>query len=456
MQVPIVVFLHIQSPSWLALTHSIVEAQIERGNRVTVVDVAAFSEPSTATFTSRLPSGWVRQFRKEMELLGVRVVTLRPRWSSPSGSSDLLSGTLEEVIDSHLATWMRTPNPQKNSRLGRFLASRLRSRVHSLQEAIRGVQEIHAADRAFVPSGRSPSTRYLGEVLTKVGKIVTWTEIDRFWGGIFQEEFRIHDRNSWRQSFIRWEENCQHSEDGMALEWLEARTSLSSRHTFSKNFNDSEQTYGFTNVFFQSSPDEFMHLDEQNNHSEWESQFEAFEAVLDKVDPDGSESALRLHPILMKKSFIQVKSVYKEVTRLKAKFRNLTVFSSDSNINSYDLIRSAQRIVVSRSTLIIEASFLGKSVWQSQHYFLDGCLDVRTIFGQKDITDAYLSPWEVDRQRAVCVVEFLHSRQVKLLHREKYSSLRPLRHIPSLSSTGTLLLVLLWRREFFNALLNKP
>ena len=449
------VFLHFESPLWLAITHTVVEAQISRGNGVTVVDVSAFSIPSGATYTTLFPSPAVRRFRLEMAQLGVRVLKLRPKRVKLDSPGFTFTTTLEEVIDSHLATWMRTPNPRDVSGLARFLARRIERKVITLSEVIGEAGLLEDADELIVPSGRSPVTRYLGELAARLEKNLVWTEEDRYWGGLFQEKYRLHDRVATHNHFQRWMESCTHDHK-FSSEWLEKRISLESRHSFSKNFQMSTEGSKFENIFFQSSPDEFMHLDEEINQSDWKTQFEAFATILKTIDPTGDASAIRLHPILSQKSFTQVRSTYRSIRNLKKGFPRLTVLHSDSGINSYDLVKNAKRVFVSRSTIMLEATYLRKSVWHTEHYFLDECLDVRKVFRLEHADTKHLEPWDVSSNNTLCALDFIHERQSPILHRDKYSATRQKTFVPSFSSILSLVIVVLWRRQLLTRFLTKP
>jgi hypothetical protein len=70
------------------------------------------------------------------------------------------------------------------------------------------------------------------------------------------------------------------------------------------------------------------------------------------------------------------------------------------DINSYALVEQADYVFVGRSTLGLEASCLGKSVWVTTSARYDQTADVRMLLSQADLDGADLSPWAVNPRGA--------------------------------------------------------
>lgn len=448
-----VIFLHIHSPTWLAICHTVVDRELEFGRKVSVVNIASFLEPSGAVFSQRWDSSALRRFRRNMRERGVEVFDLQPKSKVADTSHLKANHNISESLESHLATWMRTPNPS-STLLGKFLGWKVLRKVAQFEAELQHNMWILSATYFFIPSGRSPLTGLIGNLVSTETSNVHWIETE-LTGGLFLQPYRRHDRMSTRKHFEQWQKGCTHDHTASGA-WLQSRTNLDSRHTWSMKFDSHSKAQDFENVFFPSSPDEYLHLDDYLNETHWDSHYDAFSSILGKLDPSGSRSVLRLHPIFRTKSLRQIMQANREIRKLRSSHPELSVFYSESKVNSYDLIRGARRVFVSRSTLAFEAAYLGKPVWQTMHHILDGCLAVETIFSESDVEKSTFDGSNLNLERSVCALEFMLDRSSPIKYKDLYRLRRVTRVLVTLDSALTLCLVWLWRGTYLYPLLPKP
>jgi hypothetical protein len=79
-----------------------------------------------------------------------------------------------------------------------------------------------------------------------------------------------------------------------------------------------------------------------------------------------------------------------------ARHPGLTVHWHNAHVNSYELVKSANYVIVERSTIGLEASMLGKPVWVTQASQWDKTADVRQVLGPEQITSSTMDLWTAD------------------------------------------------------------
>jgi hypothetical protein len=220
---------------------------------------------------------------------------------------------------------------------------------------------------------------------------------DRYFSG----QYPIHDRVSRQSEFNRMELDSQ-TVKKLSDAWLKPRVeSNSSVNAFASRWKDSAEVKRFTNVFFTSSSDEYWALGTKWQEDSWLDQYEAFDAILSELETLGESSfAIRVHPNLINKS---VGHFVRESDRLKwitARHPSLVIFMPHDSVNSYKLLEHSTRVFVSMSTIGLEASASGKSVWATSANSYDLVSDIRRIFSREDLSPSHLETWTVDMAKA--------------------------------------------------------
>jgi hypothetical protein len=151
-----------------------------------------------------------------------------------------------------------------------------------------------------------------------------------------------------------------------------------------------------TAVFFASSFDEFLAFGPMWTIDSWAHQFEAFERMMSILEKSGVDLVLRLHPNLGSKSRRYFLREMNDVKALAALHPALKVYWHNDSVNSYDLVKSADYVIVERSTIGLEASMLGKPVWVTQASQWDLIADIRQVLKPDEITDELMTLWSPD------------------------------------------------------------
>lgn len=129
------------------------------------------------------------------------------------------------------------------------------------------------------------------------------------------------------------------------------------------NWNDKLENI----VIFNSSEDEFSSLgDEYDNLALFSSQYKGISFIADALkNEENTHLWLRIHPNL---SHIPYR-YHTELHKLPQLYPNITVIPGDDDVNSYDLMEAADKVVVFGSTIGLEAAF-----WQKPVILLAGAL----------------------------------------------------------------------------------
>ena len=115
-------------------------------------------------------------------------------------------------------------------------------------------------------------------------------------------------------------------------------------------------------TLFNSSNDEFMSLGAEWNDSDWDSQWQALEQVARYFLENGYTLTLRMHPNGANKSRRERAREKVALDAFREKVPLAKVHKPQDKINSYNLIRQSDVIVVWNSTIGLESSYMGKPV----------------------------------------------------------------------------------------------
>ena len=376
------------NPRWLRIYSERISAITNLGSEIYLLDLSGYSFPSRQTLLGRF---WLKEMAGHSN---VSLIAL----PSKKLSSRTISQT-EPFLSSDLYSYFKDDSPQG------FLAKTF---LHSLglklaQMATGLSQTIDALkiEEVYISNGRGAAQRVLAHIVSqKIDISVLYLETgmphnptgDKY----FLAEYPIHDRIARQADFLKssmTEAKVREISDS----WLLPRTSATSRtNAFAGLWDDTLTVTSHENVFFTSSTDEYWALGEQWHEDEWEDQYEAFDAILTCLEARGeSDSALRIHPNLLNKSVRYVKRELERIRWISARHPDLVVIYPQEPVNSYRLVEGAKRVVVSMSTIGLEASAAGKPVWATSANSYDLIADIRRVLRPGDLTMETLEIWNV-------------------------------------------------------------
>lgn len=376
---------------------------LETGADITVIDLAA-----TTTIHQGLPPRWLVKLlghrildpnvKEVLEEAGVNYLTLQNahdqqpiHWTHQR--------EMEEALESELLTYFRLDRIP-NSPYSRELQASLRKAMHDVYRSLEILWSNSPPDRVAIPNGRTSRQKAARLVATKLGIDVWLYENgralpDSYYLGKTQPHDRVSSQVELREGFRLPPAEIMEEQ---ALSWLSDRQAKDSKtNLFSEKWMElasfTKKDTDPVAVFFASSFDEFLAFGPMWRIDEWTHQFEAFDLIMSKMETEGFALVLRLHPNLASKSRAYFRREILAVKALMAKYPRLKIHWHNEPTNSYDLVRSADLVIVERSTIGLEASLMGKPVIACQATQWDQSVDVRQVLRRSDVTREVLIPW---------------------------------------------------------------
>lgn len=385
---------------------SLVADQRDSGASVAVVDISRWT-----TISQELPPRWLatllghrvfsRNFAETIHGLGASIVTPNEPLDRPSNVREDHRAAIEIAIESELLTYYRvatlvdTPGVRK-------LRDRLRSATISTYWALDAEWSTNPPDSVCIPNGRTSRQKAARAVAEHHGIPVTLYENgralpDSYYAGSTQPHDRVASQEEVDAVLAHLSRDDIVS---LAQRWLSLRMSpTGGTNTFSHLWAQGtprDTSHETTAVFFASSFDEFLAFGPMWTIDSWAHQFEAFDTMMSILEKSGVRLELRLHPNLATKSRRYFLQEVSDIRELMARHPGLTVHWHNADVNSYDLVKSADYVIVERSTIGLEASMLGKPVWVTQASQWDKTADIRQVLGPDQISSSTMDMWTAD------------------------------------------------------------
>lgn len=315
----------------------------------------------------------------------------------------------EDAIASDLATYLRTDAPNTKSLFFKVTRKKIVLASETLYWRMRDFLDQQSFGTVFIPNGRVPEQRLAWLAALDSGNQVEFYEIGRATEhAYYRGKTQVHDRINSQNEVLRTTSHLSEKEvNQLASQWLATRLGPGlDIHPYGKKWKQvseapvSKKSNRLSAVFFSSSVDEFASYGDSWNSHSWIDQYQAFASIIRILEKKDIDLTLRVHPNLLNKASSYVRRENKRLWDLKEEFPQLKIIPPTSNTNSYDLLAAADYIFVGRSTLGLEGSCLGKSVWTTTAARYDEIADVRKIHHPEDLNEQALSPWTVDPSKA--------------------------------------------------------
>lgn len=180
------------------------------------------------------------------------------------------------------------------------------------------------------------------------------------------EDTYIHDINFLKKDIEdKWNLNSNYEEkEKIATEYYSRRFKGwgGSWYSFVENQKVGKLPENFDNskiniAIYNSSEDEYVGFKEYYNEL-FKRELDLFENIIKLSKNKNIHYYLRVHPNLKGLNNSQIRAI----KSIKGKYNNLTVIDADSDISTYDLMKACDKIIVTTSTVGLEANFLGKVV----------------------------------------------------------------------------------------------
>lgn len=413
-------------PSWNGVTEAVVEQLREKGKEVYVIDVCNFSYPRFKPVAEKLVtffSGtdlspfarpkspvWDESIMRQSQSNALRELTVEEEIKIRMSIKSLAMSVFSDYRPER--HWLLFPALfRQQLRLSRELFSLVMERAQSFEDVSHFV----------IPNGRFPYQMTLQIAARRLGVPVLFFErgFSAGWK-YYLGELSPHDRVGWQEESrkVNWPEPS--SVRRKTLEWLESRKNPgASENVFNKNW----ETYQVSSnkktdtklldstVFFTSSQDEFLSMESWEGFG-WKDQYEAFAAFASQVKGD---KILRIHPNFLNKALGHSLDELQRIFWFMRQINDIQVIWPDQPKNSYELIDRCSRVVVYGSTIGLEASSSGKSVWTAGNSLYDLEADIRIFRQDSQVDDKFFEPWVVDSEPALQVADFLLENDRELI-----------------------------------------
>ena len=361
------IFVPWVSGPFLAIFDGILTDLASCQHEVELYDVAQFSYPRWSLSAqdlinklSRHRDLRVRSIHRGLDLDSLRK---RPRdvpdWLLLSSSSEIRTKYQGELPKS--LGWLAS----LEARLAINAANSLFSKLLDL--------DVEPTEIWVYPNGRFSAQRAILEASKKHGLVSFCYERSPFSSKFYLRPYRSHDRLAGQEDFRSKASKVRLRSQTAAKKWILERTSPQSEtNPFASNFVSSDfsrRANSKTVTFFTSSQDELVGLGADWSSFGWNNEYEAYSNLGHEFRKQGFKTVLRLHPNLANKSYEDLRNDYLSLLKLKAE--GFRVVGPQDPSNSYKLASSSWAVVVSRSTIGIEALGLGIPVVATANSYYD-------------------------------------------------------------------------------------
>lgn len=392
-RLPVRLFITWVSSEWSGIINRILDEVRDCGHELVVVDATKLSYPRVSVNLARL----LRKTQGQM---------IRPKLGSlrmakgPQIPGDTESRWLSESVRSELRTKYRGKLPKALGLLEDIEARIVKRKAWRLFLECSRAQ----SDRREVwiyPNGRYSFQRAILEAALGRGFPTLCYERSRFSGKAYLRPYRVHDRERLQLDVKRFGGKVNRETVREVSRWVEQRADPKSgvnpfATRFAQQSEDVSHEVGRKAVFFSSSRDELEGLGSQWTHFDWSDQYEAFRSVGRELMRLGYICVLRLHPNLANKSARDVSEEIAEVLRLRD--AGFEIIGPHASTNSYDLVKSADVVVVSRSTIGIESLSSGVPLVVTSNSFYDELPGLLLVSEESNVSriEDYLRTFDSD------------------------------------------------------------
>lgn len=397
-------------PHYLRIVEYIVASIVDSGAKAFVLDTTATSGVPVDTYHPgllKLAGYKLPQHRLEKVLAGydATLLNIDNYLSETEELSPEQDEELQIAVQSALITYFRTDAPNRaKSRVSKIARGIERDGKLTLGAVKRIIAE-YSISKVYLPNGRFPGQAMATVAAREAGIPTVHYEKGETANGAYIQPYSPQDRFDSQEAVKTVLKGLSDQEvAATAGKWLAMRSpSDESRNEFSAQWPTELPEQINTALagkkvigFFTSSQDEFQFLGPEWQRHSWESQYEAYDLVLNTLKDEDFVAYLRVHPNLATKAhecFLREKA---GIEWLQERHPNLYVIWHDQPVNTYLLLDKSERVFVWDSTVGLEANVRGIPVWTAATARYGLVTDTREFLSPADVTTTTLTPWKVD------------------------------------------------------------
>jgi len=396
-------------------------AQIQEDSpesRLIVVDLSSFHYPLQPPW--RVRGHLCSRSTKVLEMfnkLGVDYVNGASRLPNRREFSSSESVKIGIAIRSTIMSW-HSRGTKKNSRRGLIeilISRRLSSQALRVFSLTKDLLSEFSPTSVFVENGRFalPHATYLAAQSSQVK--VLFYEASQSDRSVYMHYFRVHDRIEMQKNALESTSSLPNSlVNVIASDFMQKQAK---NNSFKSLWSASEDAWKGPReslaLFATSSSDENYSMDLDWNEASWESQYEAFQAIWNQLKPLNLTPVLRIHPNMLNKRPSAARTEIREIKRFQSRNPEFQLVWPQSPVSTDSLISFANVVVVSNSTVGLEASLKGVPVICADSCAYDLIADVVRVLGPKDLIKVAALSKAPDPLGAQRYVAF---QQIKLMH----------------------------------------
>lgn len=346
------------------------------GHNLSVIDVSQFTYPQQSRSLGRLFPGL-------MPWGADKVHFLRPDWKivrwEDSNFTEQDDSVLSQIFSKFEGRTFALSR-LTDSILIRWLSSNLYAQLHS--QTASGVW--------IMTNGRLGHQRAVQAHASENNLKTLYLEEIGFPPLYYLEPQTPHDRIIRQEKFKSVQKSLTSSERDLANQWFLERSKPDSvTNPFLRRFTTQprklflDKKEGPVAVLFTSSSDEFVGLGSSWPDPGLSHRYRVLSEIANFLILKGYSLTLRVHPNLKSKSAIDLRAEYLELRKFLIN-NDVEFFGPESGKNSYDLLDSADLVVVSASTIGIEALHRDKKVLITEPSSYDQLPGVFRIFPHLD------------------------------------------------------------------------
>ncbi len=425
-------------PAYLRITDHLVRGDIAAGHQAVVLDTSALSPVPAESYHRRtLHAFGLRHpghdVAERMRAIGAEYLDAGEVLAHTPDMplTDDQRAQLAIAVESALITYYRTDRPNRKIRRVGRIARALEAEGHAVFRAVSRLLSERKFAHVNLANGRFPAQKMAFLAATAHGVSTVHFEKGETPAGAYVQPYAPQNRLV-SQAAVKTVLAGMSKKDiaNDAHIWLARRAPASSptgtsSNEFSANWVNQLPSELADNLasgvakrpvvgFFTSSQDEFMFLGPEWQLHSWESQFEAFDTLLNFFEEQGALCYLRIHPNLATKAHECFLRERADMKRLADRHPNLLVIAHDTPVSSYALLEVSDSVVVWDSTIGLEASARGIPVWTCAASRYGEVADVREVFGPDQVTPKMMAPYTVDAHGAEKYIAYLVNRDQQM------------------------------------------
>lgn len=397
-------------PHYLRIVEYIVSTIVDSGSEAYVVDTTSTSGVPVDTYHRGLlkMSGLVapeKRLETVLSKYNAKYLNIEDYLNESDSLTPEQNEELQIAVQSALITYFRTDAPnRKKARVSKIARGIERDGRLTLGAVKRIISQFNIA-LVYLPNGRFPGQAMATLAAQESGIPTMHYEKGETANGAYIQPYSPQDRFDSQEAVKTVLKGLSETEvAATAQQWLNMRSpSEESRNEFSAQW-PTELPEHINNAltgnkvigFFTSSQDEFQFLGPEWQRHSWESQYEAYDLVLNTLKDEDFVAYLRVHPNLATKAhecFLREKA---GIEWLQKRHPNLYVIWHDQPVNTYLLLDKSERVFVWDSTVGLEANVRGIPVWTAATARYGLVTDTREFLSPADVSIEKLKPWKVD------------------------------------------------------------